>query len=165
MPKAYPYGEKVFKHLIWICHGHRIKYESFNSLNQSVVAWFSHLHQVGFQPTLTNLGKRLWWYWCECEAICPSTTCEGAHTPHIGMTWRWNAVWKVLQSCSGRVCTVAEGRISANSHKSGEVSVEVMVWMWSHMPTHNLRRWSNLSYMYDMDMGCSLKGSTASTKV
>jgi hypothetical protein len=33
------------------------------------------------------------------------------------------------------------------------------------MPIHILRRCSNTSYMYDMDMGCSLKGSIASIKV
>jgi hypothetical protein len=36
--------------------------------------------------------------------------------------------------------------------------------MGSHMPINNLRRCSNISYMYDMDMGCSLKGYAASTK-
>jgi hypothetical protein len=39
-----------------------------------------------------------------------------------------------------------------------------MVWEGSHMPIHNLRRCSNTSYMYDIDIGCSLKGSTASIK-
>jgi hypothetical protein len=163
---------------------------------------------------------------CECEAICQSTTWEGAQTPHICMTWIWDNVWKILQpqpKDSGMVCTLASGRISADSHKSGRVSVVVMMWMWSLMPTHNLRmcyghwkqferflqpqpkrssmvctlasgristnshitgeasvvvtvwvwshmptynqrRCSNTSYMYDMDMGCSLKGSAASTK-
>ncbi len=52
------------------------------------------------EEPLQKLGKHLWWKGCECEAICPSTTGEGAQTPH----------------------------------------------------------------MYDMDMGCSLIGSTASTK-
>ncbi len=83
------------------------------------------------------------------------------------MTWTWDAVWKVLQpqpKQSGMVCTLASGWISANFPKSGEASVVVTGWMWSHMPIHNLRRCSNTSYMYDMDMGCSLKGSTASTK-
>jgi hypothetical protein len=42
-------------------HGYGMQFESFYSLNQNVVAWFAHLHQVGFQPTLTNLGKCLWW--------------------------------------------------------------------------------------------------------
>ncbi len=129
---------------------------------------FAHLHQVGFRPTLTNLGKYLWWWWCECEAIGPSTTSAGAQTPHICMTWTWDVVWKVLQpqsKRSGMVCTLASGRISAYSHKSGEVSVMVTLWVWSHMPIHNLRRCSNTSYMYHVDMGCNLKGSTASTKV
>jgi hypothetical protein len=34
-----------------------MQFERFYSLNQSVVAWFAQLHQVGFQPTLKNLGK------------------------------------------------------------------------------------------------------------
>ena len=63
------------------------------------------------------------------------------------MPWTWNAVWKVLQpqpKCSGMVYTLASGRISTNSHKFGEVSVVVRMWMWSHMPIHNLRMCSNL---------------------
>jgi hypothetical protein len=35
--------------------------------------------------------------------------------------------------------------------------------MCCHMPIHNCSRCSNTLYMYDMDVGCSLKGSTAST--
>jgi hypothetical protein len=80
------------------------------------------------------------------------------------MTWTWDAVGKVLQpqpKCSGMVCTFASGTISANSQKSGEASVVVMVWVWSYMPIHNLWRCSNISYMYDMDTGYSLIGSTA----
>ena len=35
------------------------------SLNHSIVAWFAHLHHLGFQPTLPNLGKCLCWQrWC-----------------------------------------------------------------------------------------------------
>ncbi len=85
----------------------------------------------------------------------------------IGMTWTWDAVWKVLQPQPKRsrmVCTLASGTISAYFPKSGEASVVVTVWVWSHMPIHNLRRHSNPSNMYDMDMGCSLKGSTDSNK-
>ncbi len=85
----------------------------------------------------------------------------------ICMTWTWDAVWKVLQpqsTCSGMVCTLVSGRILPNSHKSGEVSVVVMMWMWNNTPIHNLRRHSNTSYMYGMDMGCSLQVSTDTTK-
>ncbi len=63
------------------------------------------------------------------------------------------------------VCTLASGGSSANSQKYGKTSVVVMVWLWSHMPIHSLRRCSNISYMYDIDMGCSLKGFTASAKM
>ncbi len=38
-----------------------MQFERFYSLNQSIVAWFAHMHQVGFQPTFPNLGKHLWW--------------------------------------------------------------------------------------------------------
>ncbi len=38
-----------------------MQFERFYSLNQSIVAPFAHLHQVEFMPTLTNLGKCLWW--------------------------------------------------------------------------------------------------------
>ncbi len=51
-PYAHPHPEKVLKHLIYVWHGHGMQ-----CLNQSVVAWFAHLHQVGFQPTLVMSCK------------------------------------------------------------------------------------------------------------
>ena len=63
----------------------------------------------------------------------------------------------------GMVCTLTPPRLSANSPKSGETSVVVTEWMCIHMPIHNSRRCSNTSYRYDMDLGCGVKGSTAST--
>ncbi len=73
-----------------------MQFERFCSLNQSVAPWFLHLPQAGFQPTLTNLRNPLWWLWWECEAKCPFTSWKGAQTPHIGMPWTWDAVWKEL---------------------------------------------------------------------
>ena len=55
--------------------------------------------------------------------------------------------------------------ISETFPKSGETSVVVTVWMCCHMPILNCSRCSNTLYIYDMDMGCSLKGSTVSTIV
>ncbi len=104
------------------------------------------------------------WVWSHM----PIHNLRRCSTSHICIIWTCDAVWKVLQpqpKHSGMVCTLAAGRISANSHKSGELSVVVTVWMWSHMPIYNLRRCSNTSYISDIHMGCSLKGSTASTKV
>ncbi len=60
-PYAYPQPEKVLVHLINVYHGHGHKFERFYSLNQSVVAWFTHLHQVRFHPSFPNLEKCLWW--------------------------------------------------------------------------------------------------------
>jgi len=61
------------------------------------------------------------------------------------------------------VCTLTSPRASANSPKSEQTSVVITVWVCSHMPIHNRCRCLNTLYMYDMDVGCSLKGSTAST--
>ncbi len=166
-PYAHPQPEKALKHLLYVWRVHGMQFERFYSLNQSVLAWFAHLHQVGFQPTFLNLGKCLWWVRCQCEAICPSSSWEDAITPHIGMPLTWDYVWKILQpqpKRSGMVWTLTSGRISANSHKSWEASVVIMVWIWSHMPIHNLKRRPNLSYMYGMDIECTSKGSTASIK-
>jgi hypothetical protein len=113
-------------------------------------------------------GKRLWWWRSECASICPSPTVEVAQTPHIGMTWMWYTVWNILQPQplrSGMVCTPTSPRLSANSPKSGETSVVVTEWICIHMSIHNSWRCSNPSYRYDMDVGCSVKGSTASTIV
>ncbi len=71
---VHPQPEKALKQLKYVCHGHGMQFERFYSLNQSVVAWFAHLHQVGFQPTLPNLGNPLWWQKSECEAMCSLTT-------------------------------------------------------------------------------------------
>ncbi len=144
-----------------------MQFERFYRLNQSIVAWFVHFHQVWFHPTLTNLGKHLWWYWCEWEAICPSTTWEGTQTPHTWMTLTWDTVWKVLQpqsKHSGMVCTLASGRTSANFPKSGEASVVVTVSVkpYAHPQPEKLLKTLHRNVM---DMECSLKGSTASTKV
>ncbi len=60
-PYAHPQLEKVLKPLICVSHGYGMQFEMFYSLNQSIVAWFAHLHQVGFQPALRTLGKCLGW--------------------------------------------------------------------------------------------------------
>ncbi len=83
------------------------------------------------------------------------------------MTLTRDAVWKVLQPQSKLAAWFAQ------LHQVGfkptfpnlGKSVVVMMWMWSHMPIYNLRRHSNTSHMYDIDMGCSLKGSAASAKM
>jgi hypothetical protein len=70
-PYAHPEPEKV--HLTYVWHGHGMQFERFYTLNQSIVAWFAHLNEVGFHPFLTNLGKHLWWLQCECEYAHPQS--------------------------------------------------------------------------------------------
>ncbi len=84
------------------------------------------------------------------------------------MTWAWDMLCMALQpqpKYNGMVCTLASGRFSANSPKYGEMYVVVSILVGCNMPIHYLRKYSNNSYMYDMNMGCSLHGSTASIKL
>ena len=74
LPYPHPQLFKVFKHLIYVWHGCGMQFERFYSLNDSVVGSFPHWHNLGFQQTVPNLGKPLWWQRCECAAISPSTT-------------------------------------------------------------------------------------------
>ena len=56
-----PLQLKELQHLTYACHGRGIQFERFYSLNHIIVEWFLHLHHLGFQPALPNLGKRLCW--------------------------------------------------------------------------------------------------------
>ena len=61
-PYAHPQQMEVFKHLVYVCHGYGMQFERFYSLIHSVVAWFAHLHHLGFQPYLPIFwGKCLLW--------------------------------------------------------------------------------------------------------
>jgi len=48
-------------------------------------------------PVLPGISVNdiLWWLQCECAAIYPFTTVEGAQTPYVCMIWMWGA--KVLR--------------------------------------------------------------------
>jgi hypothetical protein len=50
---------KVFKHLIYVSHGCGMQFERFYSLKNSVLRSFPHLHHLGFQQTLLNLGENI----------------------------------------------------------------------------------------------------------
>jgi hypothetical protein len=50
-PYAHLQSDKLTTPLIYVWHGHEMQFELFYSLNQGVLAWFAHMHQVGFQPT------------------------------------------------------------------------------------------------------------------
>ncbi len=80
-------------------HVCRMQFETFYSLKHSEVAWFvlCTITSPRFLPILPDLGNCMSGQRCECKAICPSTAVECAQTPHICMTWMWDAVWKVLK--------------------------------------------------------------------
>ena len=56
LPYAKPHLFKVFKYLIYVCHGCGVQFERFYSLNDSVVGSFPQLHCLGFQPALQKTG-------------------------------------------------------------------------------------------------------------
>jgi hypothetical protein len=138
--------------------GSKVQDEPYHGFHTSITQTFIQLSQIWGNVCGGND--------CECAAICPSTTIYGATTPNKSMSWTWNTVWKVLQSQSyhsGVVSALTSPMDSASSPKSGETSVLVMVWVCSHMPIHHNWRCSNTLYAYDVNVECSLKGSTVST--
>jgi hypothetical protein len=52
----------MLKHLMYVWNYCGMQFERICSINHSVVTWFAHLHHLGFQPTLPNLGKHMWWW-------------------------------------------------------------------------------------------------------
>ena len=88
---------------------------------------------------------------------------------YICMTCMWDALWKVFPASQPKrdvmVCTLTSHRVSANANspKFEQTSVVITVWVCRHMQIHNRCRCSNTLYMYDMDVGCILNGSTAFT--
>ena len=81
--------------------------------------------------------------------------------------WMWDAVWKdpLPQPWPGGILHTSSPRISANSHKSGEIRVVKMVsvWVCIYVIINNSWRCSTALYIYKIDLGCSLKSSTASS--
>jgi hypothetical protein len=51
-PYAHPKPEKWLKYLYYVMYGYGMQFERFYNLNQSIMAWFAHLLQVGFQLAL-----------------------------------------------------------------------------------------------------------------
>ncbi len=71
-------SDSYFKQWFLRSHGCGMQFERLNSLYHCIVAWLPHLHHLGFQPTLPNLGKHR--KWCKCASICPSISIESTQT-------------------------------------------------------------------------------------
>ena len=50
-----------------------------------------HLHHLAFWPTFSNLGNVCGDNGVSVHPYAHPQTVEGAQTPHIGMTWMWDA--------------------------------------------------------------------------
>ena len=64
---------------------------------------------------------------------------------------------------SGIVVTLSWPRILAQLSQTVLKFVAITVWVCIHNPIHMSRWCSNTLYMYEIDVGCSLKGHTTST--
>ena len=72
----------------------------------------------------------------------------------------WDAVWNVYSLNHSIVIWFV------HLYSTGfQLCVVVMVLVYSHLPFYSSLRCSNTFYMHDMDVGCILKGFTASNMV
>ncbi len=51
---------RCLKHLMCAWYRNGMQFERFYSLNHSIAAMNTHIHNLGFCPTHSNLGKHLW---------------------------------------------------------------------------------------------------------
>jgi hypothetical protein len=73
-----------------------MQFERFYSLNHDIVACFAHLHDLGFKPTLKNLGNVCGGNDVSIQPNANSLQVGGAQTPNICMTWMWDLEKKRL---------------------------------------------------------------------
>ena len=132
---------------------------------------FTHVHQLGFQPTLQNLGAIfvVVIMWRMYPYSHPQHQ-KVLKPPHIFIRYMWDALWRwfrvsthMLWHCLHK--STIYNRILASCSKFGTTVVVVMVWGGIIMPIHNIRRCSKTLSMHTIDVGCSLKWFIASTQV
>ena len=58
---AHPLQKKVLKHIIYVSDGRGMQFERIYRLTYSIVVLLAHFVVPGFQETLPNLGKCVWW--------------------------------------------------------------------------------------------------------
>ncbi len=144
------------------------------TISKSWKAWSQSLrgNSVGYL-WMRRLFSLIWGYLCGGNGV---SVLPYAHPQlfkvfkHLIYVWhrcgmQFERFYSLNDSVVGSFPHITSSRISASSPKSGDTSVVVTVWVCCHMPNHNCSRCSNTLYMYDMDVGCSLKGSIASTIV
>ncbi len=132
---------------------------------------FTHVHHLGFQPTLQNLGAIfvVVIMWRMYPYSHPQHQ-KVLKPPHIFMRYMWDAVWRWFRVSTHMLWnrlhkSTIYNRILASWPKFGTTVVVVMVWGGIIMPIHNIRRCSKTLSMHKIDVGCSLKWFIASTQV
>ena len=165
-------------HIIWRClHSLYYMYDknvecslkgsTASSLKHSIVAWSSQWHLSQLSKIWRNVcGGNAVWVCCHMPihncVRYSNTLCM--YAMDVGCSLKSSMVSTTASWHGHHTYITKNNDFSPPSPIYGEMSVVVTVWgMCCHMPIHNCLRCSNTLHMYDIDVGCSLKGSTAST--
>ena len=169
-PYTHPQHGKTSNHLICVSDGRGMQFERFYNLNHSTVTWLRHVINVRFQPTNSTLGEMfvMVMVWVVCiHILYPRHGKVLKHQIYVydGCGMQFERFYNLSHSAVTWFWPVHRHLGFQPTHLAlGETFVVVMVWVCVHIHIHSIHSFSITLYVYMMDVGCSLKGSTASTR-
>ena len=145
-----------------------MQFERFNNVNHIVLAWFVHLHHLGFQlDQLSPIWRSICGGNCVMRQQCahPQQLKEFKHLIFVwyGYGMLCERFYILNHSLLAWFTHLHCLRFHHNYPKSNKTYLMGIVWWCSFMPIHKSWRCANTLYMYEMDVRCNLKGFITST--